>query len=80
MHRQPLSIPELAIIAGTRAALGAGIGLLAANKLSDERRAGLGWALLGVGVLSTIPILIELSRRSERPRRLRRRRFLTRAA
>ena len=34
MIRTPLAIPEIAIIAGTRAALGAGIGLLLADRLN----------------------------------------------
>ena len=63
MQRPSLSIPELAIIAGTRAALGAGIGLLVANKLSEERRLGIGWTLLGVGIISTIPIAMEVASR-----------------
>jgi hypothetical protein len=61
MERRALSIPEIAIIAGTRAALGAGIGLLVADQLSDERRKGIGWALLSVGLLSTIPIVAQLA-------------------
>jgi hypothetical protein len=62
MTRKLLSMPELAIISGTRAALGAGIGLLVADKLTKERRKGIGWALLSIGLASTIPILIQLVR------------------
>ena len=40
------------------APLGAGIGLLISDRLKKDQRNGAGWALLGVGVLSTIPILI----------------------
>lgn len=61
MERRPLSIPELAIISGTRAALGAGIGLLVADRLTDERRKGIGWTLLSVGAISTIPIALQLA-------------------
>lgn len=61
MERTALSIPELALIAGTRAALGAGIGLLAADRLSDERRKGAGWTLVWVGALSTLPIVLQLA-------------------
>jgi hypothetical protein len=55
-----ITLPELALVAGTRAALGLGIGLLIANKLSDEQRKAAGWALLAVGVLTTIPLAIEV--------------------
>lgn len=61
MERRALSIPELAIIAGTRVALGAGIGLLVADTMSDERRKGIGWSLLSVGLISTIPIVAQLA-------------------
>ena len=49
---------ELAI----RAALGAGIGLLAADKLRSRNRHRLGAALLAVGVLTTIPAAFLLFR------------------
>lgn len=62
MNRTPLSIPEIAIIGGTRAALGAGAGLLVANYLNEDQRRAAGWVLLGVGSISTIPIAIQLIR------------------
>ena len=57
MRERSLTIPEIGFIAGTRVALGAGIGLLVAGWLNRDERKGAGWALLGIGVLSTIPIL-----------------------
>ena len=62
MKRKLLSVPELAIISGTRAALGAGVALLIADRLSPERRKGIGWALLSVGLATTIPIAVQLAR------------------
>lgn len=47
-QRKALSIPDLFIIAGTRAALGAGIRLLVADKLDDDRQKDIGWSLLSV--------------------------------
>jgi hypothetical protein len=64
-----LRLPELGLVAGTRGLLGAGIGLLLADKLTDERRKGVGWALVGVGVLTTIPLammVLDRRRRAER--------------
>lgn len=58
MRERGLTIPEIVLIAGTRVALGAGIGLLLADKLSNEERKGVGWALLAVGTLTTIPLAI----------------------
>ena len=52
-----LTIPEIILIAGTRVALGAGLGLLVADHLNKDQRKGAGWALLGVGVLTTIPLV-----------------------
>ncbi len=60
MNRTPLSIPEIGIIAGTRAMLGAGLGLLLADRLSDDQRRAVGWTLLTVGAVTTIPILAQL--------------------
>jgi hypothetical protein len=60
MHRTPLSFPEIGIIAGTRAALGAGIALLLADRLNDDQRRGVGWTLVAVGAITTVPILIQL--------------------
>lgn len=56
MKQRVLTIPEIMLIAGTRVALGIGIGLLIKDKLSRDARRGAGCALLAVGVLSTIPI------------------------
>ena len=53
-----LMTSEIAQIAGTRVALGAGIGLLLSEKLNKDQRRGAGWALFGVGVLATIPIVL----------------------
>ena len=56
MKQRSLTIPEIGQIAGTRAVLGVGIGLILADKLSKEQRRSIGWTLLAVGLLSTIPI------------------------
>jgi hypothetical protein len=58
MSERGFTIPEIILIAGTRAALGAGLGLLIAGKLSRDVRKGAGWALLAVGALSTIPLVV----------------------
>ena len=60
MKKRTLTIPDLALIAGTRIALGAGIGLLLADKLNEDTRKGAGWALLAVGVLTTIPLMVNV--------------------
>lgn len=52
-----LTIPEIMLIGGTRAALGVGIGLLIADRLNKDQRKAAGWALLAVGVLTTFPIV-----------------------
>jgi hypothetical protein len=58
MQERSLTIPEIILIAGTRVALGAGLGLLLGDKLGRDVRKGAGWALLAVGALTTIPIVI----------------------
>ena len=56
-HRESPTIPEIMLIAGTRVALGVGVGLLISDRLNDDQRKAAGWALLAVGVLTTIPIV-----------------------
>jgi len=64
MKKTALTLPELGLIAGTRGILGAGAGLLLANKLRKKRRKTVGWALFLTGALSTIPLaMIALTRR-----------------
>jgi hypothetical protein len=58
MKERSLTIPEIALIGGTRVALGVGIGLLISDRLNKDQRKGAGWALFGVGVLTTIPIVV----------------------
>ena len=60
MTRTPLSIPEIAIIGGTRAALGAGVGMLLADRLNDDQRRAVGWTLVAIGAITTIPIVAQL--------------------
>jgi hypothetical protein len=58
MQERSLTIPELVLIAGTRVALGAGIGLLIGERLGREARKSAGWALLSVGALTTVPLVM----------------------
>jgi hypothetical protein len=61
-----ITIPELGLVASTRGMLGAGIGLLAAPKLGDRERRAVGLTLLLVGLITTIPLALEILRtRSE---------------
>jgi hypothetical protein len=55
MKRVDLSIPEFMFIVATRGALGAGLALLAGERLSRDHRRRVGQALLGLGALTTIP-------------------------
>jgi hypothetical protein len=57
-----LRIPEVGFIAGTRAALGAGLGLILADKFGRGGRKGVGWSLLTFGALTTIPLVAKIIR------------------
>lgn len=67
MKERILTIPELILIAGTRVALGVGIGLLLADKLTDNERRAAGWALVGVGALTTVPLVMDVFGKAEPP-------------
>jgi len=60
MRETRVSLPELALIAGTRVALGAGLGLLLGDRLPPDQRRGVGWALLLLGAATTIPLAFEV--------------------
>jgi hypothetical protein len=57
MISRAITLPRLGLIAATRAALGAGIALLLGERLDRKPRWAVGWTLLGVGVLSTFPLV-----------------------
>ncbi len=60
MRETHLTLPELALVAGTRAAAGAGLALLLGDRLSPDARRALGWGLVLVGAVTTIPLAFEV--------------------
>jgi hypothetical protein len=60
MTQRTITLPLLGLIAGTRAALGAGIALLLADRLSAEQRRAVGWTLTAVGAVSTFPLAAQV--------------------
>jgi hypothetical protein len=54
-----VTVPEIALIAATRGAIGFGAGLLLAGKFKRERRK-VGWTLFLSGLASTIPIAVHV--------------------
>jgi hypothetical protein len=60
MREKALTIPEIMLIGGTRAALGAGLALLLADRLNLDERRAVGWTLFLVGAITTIPLAINV--------------------
>lgn len=60
MKTYEVSIPEIGLVAATRGMAGAGAGLLLAGYLRPDTRRTLGWSLLAIGALTTIPIAMAL--------------------
>ena len=60
MRKTVLTIPELVLLVGTRAAGGLGLGLLLADHLPTTVRRPVGWTLVLVGLLSTVPLAIDV--------------------
>ena len=60
-----LTVPEIAIIAVTRGAIGFGAGLLLADKFQRAKRKTFGWSLFLAGLVSTIPIAMHIFRKKE---------------
>ncbi len=60
MRETHVTLPELGLVAGTRVALGAGLGLLLADRLTEDQRRAVGWTLLLIGALSSIPLAFDI--------------------
>lgn len=60
MMERKLTVAEIILLAGTRVALGAGIGLLLSSRLNNDQRKAAGWALALVGGLTTIPLAMDI--------------------
>jgi hypothetical protein len=58
MKRANLSLPQLGLIVATRGMLAAGGAFLISHRLSEAKRKKIGWPLLAVGVISTIPLAL----------------------
>ena len=62
MKQHEVTVPQVGLIALTRAMFGAGVALLLAEKLPAEQRRAVGWTLVSVGVVTTIPLVMQLLR------------------
>jgi len=60
MKTTVLTIPELMLVAGTRVLLGAGLALLVADHLDSRQRRAIGLVLTAVGVITTVPLVLEV--------------------
>ena len=66
MTERKLTIAEIILIAGTRVALGAGIGLLLSTRLNNDQRKAAGLALTLFGAFTTVPLALGvMSKRTE---------------
>ncbi len=65
MKQVTLTVRELALIAGTRAALGAGVALLLSDRMPRDHRRTLGWTLVSIGVISTLPLAADVLEKLE---------------
>ena len=60
MRKTTVSLPLIGLIAVTRGMLGAGLGLLLAERLSPRWRWGAGWTLVLSGAASTVPLVAQV--------------------
>ncbi len=60
MKTAELTMAEIALIAATRGVLGAGLGLLLADRLNEDQRKAAGWAMFLIGAISTIPLVLDV--------------------
>ena len=62
MKKVILDLPTFAFVVSTRAALGAGIGLLLSEKVPATRRRRIGATLVAIGAATTIPAAMSVIR------------------
>ena len=62
------SLEEIILVAGTRIALGAGIGMLVSRGLDNHARKATGLALVAVGAFTTFPLVLAMLGKSGRHR------------
>lgn len=60
MRETTVAMPVIALVAATRGMLGAGVALLLGDRLSKEQRRAAGWALFTVGVVTTVPLVMNV--------------------
>ena len=65
MRRISLRVPEIGFIAGTRAAFGAGLGLLLADRLNRRQRRKVGRVLVAIGAVTTVPVVVKIIRKAK---------------
>lgn len=69
MRTLRLDTPLLVLVGATRGMIGFGAGLLIAERLRRDRRKSVGWTLLAIGALSTIPLGVKIFRNRDADRR-----------
>jgi hypothetical protein len=60
MKKITANLPELILLVGTRVMLGGGIALLLTASMEKNERRLLGWTLTLIGVVTTVPLAMEL--------------------
>jgi hypothetical protein len=68
MKSLELDLPTFGFVVATRAMIGAGVGLLLAEKIPADRRRAAGLILLGIGAASTVPAIFAIRRGLHRDR------------
>ena len=70
MRNFEVSVPEVAFVAATRGMAGAGVGLLVSDLIPAQHRRTVGWTLIAIGLITTVPILATAIARARWPRLL----------
>lgn len=60
MRETTVAMPVIALVAATRGMLGAGVALLLGDRLSKDQRRAVGWTLFLVGVVTTVPLAMNV--------------------
>ena len=66
MKTHPVTLLQLAILTGTRAAAGGGLALFISDKGSSGQRKALGWSLVGAGSLTYLMLVLDQLARNKK--------------
>jgi len=65
MKKYPVTLLQIGMLSGTRATAAAGLALVLASRIPREKRAAIGWSLLGAGSIFYLTLVADVVLRNK---------------